>query len=90
MMRPESDSAGLSRLVLPDAASFEASWKEADDAAREAERRLYAAWHSYLCSRTPVPVSLQQLATTTRAHAALELRAAVAARRAAVASCMIR
>ena len=89
MKRPEPSSASYAGLVLPDSGSFEA-WEEADDAAREAERRLYAAWHAYLCWRTPVPVLLQQLATTARAHAALKLRAAVAARRAAAASALIR
>jgi hypothetical protein len=57
------------------------AWKEADACACEAERRLYAAWHAYLCSGSSVPPLLQQHATTARAHAAGKLRDAVAARR---------
>lgn len=84
MIPSESDPARFGSLVLPDSRCLDA-WKEADDAAREAERRLYAAWHAYLCSGTSVPPLLQQHATSARAHAARQLRAAVAARRAAAA-----
>lgn len=84
MMPPESDPARFSSPVLPDSGSLQ-DWREADDTAREAERRLYAAWHAYLSSGSSVPALLQQHATMARAHAARKLRAAVAARRAAAA-----
>jgi hypothetical protein len=59
------------------------AWKEADDAAGEAERHLYAAWHAYLASGTSVPAQLQQHATRARAYAMRKLTEAVAAHKAA-------
>jgi hypothetical protein len=59
------------------------AWKEADDAAGEAERHLYAAWHAYLASGTSVPALLQQHATRAREHAMRKLTEAVAANKAA-------
>ena len=59
------------------------AWKDADDAAWEAERCLYAAWYAYRSSGCSVPAPLQQRATTARALARQRLNEAIAANKAA-------
>ncbi len=54
-------------------------WKLADDAAREAERRLSDAWDAYFRSGTRVPEELMDEVSAKRAEAARKLQAAVAA-----------
>ena len=60
------------------------AWKDADDAAFEAERCLYAAWDAYRCSGGSVPAHLQHRATMARALARRKLNEAIAAGKAAV------
>lgn len=54
-------------------------WKAADDAAREAERRLSEAWDAYFGEGTGVPQELIDEVSAKRAEAARKLQAAVAA-----------
>ncbi|HSV81609.1 MAG TPA: hypothetical protein VLK85_20640 [Ramlibacter sp.] len=83
-MRPEPHIAG-SAGTLPSLLSKDAlqAWKDADNAACDAERCLYAAWYAYRSSGCSVPALLQHRATTTRALARQRLNEAIAARKSA-------
>jgi hypothetical protein len=59
------------------------AWKEADAAAFEAERCLYAAWDAYRRTGGSVPAHLQHRATMARALARRRLNEAIAANKAA-------
>jgi hypothetical protein len=83
-MRPEGPPAGAAGSALSQRSKLALqAWQEADDAAREAERCLYAAWDAYRSSRSSVPALLQSRATEARALARSRLDEAIAARKAA-------
>jgi ferric-dicitrate binding protein FerR (iron transport regulator) len=79
-MRSEAGTAGSAGTTLASHSQDALqAWKEADDSAWEAERRLYAAWHAYRSSGHSVPALLQHRATTARALARRRLDEAIAA-----------